>query len=251
MGFQWTPLRSERDELIDSVEPDCSDFAASFTDISRINRYLGGTAAVRNPLGTMLKSRACDKPVRILDIATGGADIPRALVRAARNGKLGCAKRLQITATDIHPKVLQFTREQTHSSEYPEICVETADAFSLPYADGAFDFALCSLAFHHFGHDNCVRVLREMERVTTRGFIVNDLLRDRVPCALIWAVTRIARMNYLTCHDAPISVMRGYTRQEYTQMTRDAGIPRCQVRLAPLFRVVIVRDKADGRLPKS
>lgn len=245
MGFKWTPPRSEREELIDSVEPSSRDFAASFTDISRINRYLGGVAAVQNPLGAMLRrcAKTGDQPVRILDIATGGADIPRALVRVARRGAFGSATRFQITATDIHPKVLQFTREQTPNLEYPEICVETADAFALPYADGAFDFALCSLAFHHFGHENCVRVLREMERVTTRGFIVNDLLRDRVPRALIWAVTRIARMNYLTCNDAPISVSRGYTRQEYTQMTRDAGIPRCQVRLAPLFRVVIVRDK--------
>ena len=78
MGFKWTPPRSERDELIDSVEPESSDFAASFTDISRINRFLGGTKAVQIPLGAMLKRcvKPGDKAVRILDIATGGADIP-------------------------------------------------------------------------------------------------------------------------------------------------------------------------------
>lgn len=235
----------ERDELIDSVEPCSNDFAQSFTDLSRINRYLGGVAAVQNALAKMLRALpVSDAPIRILDIATGGVDIPRALVHASRKGAFGQACKLHFTATDHHPKVLKFARQWTPPSAYPEIVIETADAFSLPYADGAFDFALCSLAFHHFGDDGCVQVLREMERVTTRGFVVNDLLRDRLPCALIWAVTRIARANYLTKHDGPVSVMRAYTRKEYAQMAREAGIPNYQVRLAPLFRVVIVRDKS-------
>ena len=172
-----TPPRSHQDELIDSVEPLSADFAAAFTDICRINRFLGGTAAVQNALKRLLQI-APDAPplVRVLDIATGGADIPRALVQAARKGAFG-RHTLEIAATDIHPKLLQIAQQWTPPSEYPEITIEAADAFALPYPDGAFDYATCSLAFHHFGFSQCVKVLREMDRVTTRGLVVNDLVR--------------------------------------------------------------------------
>lgn len=179
-------------------------------------------------------------PIRILDIATGGADIPRAIVRRARAGRLG-GRAVRIVATDNHPKALALARRLCQG--YPEIAVEAADALALPYADDAFDIALCSLAFHHFGPENCVRVLRAMERIASGGFIVNDLRRDPVACALIWALTRIVGANRLTRHDAPLSVRRAYTIAEYVALARQAGIPGFEVRAAPMYRALIVRKR--------
>src|SRR5262249_21015004 len=102
----------------------------------------------------------------------------------------------------------------------------------------------CSLAFHHFGYDRCVSLLREMDRIAARGFIMNDLRRDRVACGLIWAVTRLVGANRLTRHDAPLSVLRSYTLSEYRQMVHDAGIAQATVRAVPMYRAVIVGRKA-------
>jgi len=243
MLFSLVPPRTDCPEWIDSLEPSAADFAASFEDVARVNRFLGGTQAVLASFPALLHDLPTDRPVRILDIATGSADIPRALVRAARWGRFGAGRRLSITAVDNHPKVLALAREHTPPDLYPEIRVESADAFALPYPDGAFDLALCSLAFHHFGYDRCVFLLREMERLTTRGFLVNDLLRDWVACGLIWGLTRLVGANRLTRHDGPLSVRRAYTRVEYGQMLRDAGIPdaECAVRRVPMYRAVAVR----------
>jgi ubiquinone/menaquinone biosynthesis C-methylase UbiE len=245
MPFSLVPPRAECAEWIDSLEPSSADFAASFEDVARVNRFLGGTRAVRTSLPALLRDVPVDRPVRILDIATGSADIPRALVHAARAGRFGGGRHLSITAVDNHPKVLALARERTPPDLYPEIRVERADAFALPYPDGTFDLALCSLAFHHFGYDRCVFLLKEMERLTTRGFLVNDLLRDWVACGLIWGLTRLVGANRLTQHDGPLSVRRAYTRAEYEQMLRDAGIPdaECSVRLAPMYRAVALRIK--------
>lgn len=239
MSLLKPPPRVERPERIDSVEHSDRDFAASFADVARVNRFLGGTRAVYRALAPLLAGLPFEtRPVRILDIATGSADIPRALVRAARRGRLG-GRSLQIVATDNHPKVLALARRL--SEGYPEITVEEADALALPHPDKSFDIALCSLAFHHFGPENCVRALREMERVAAHGFIVNDLRRDRIACALIWALTRLVRANRLTRHDAPLSVLRAYTLDEYAAMARKAGIPSFEVRTAPMYRALIVR----------
>ncbi len=241
------PPRIERAELIDSHEPSDKDFAESFADIARVNELLGGARAVQSALRPLiarlsLRPYASDGPVQILDIATGSADIPRALIREARGGKLS-NRTLAITATDHHPKVLALAQRLTPVAEWPEITIAPADAFQLPYPNGAFDFALCSLAFHHFGPTDCITALREMNRVTTHGFIVNDLIRDHLARALAWTIMRVARANRLSKHDAPVSVMRAYTLPEYRKMGREAGIPNFIVRSAPIYRALLICDK--------
>jgi SAM-dependent methyltransferase len=224
MLFFHAPPRSEREELIDSQEPSEADFAASFADVARVNRYLGGTAAVLNALPPLLAHVPTGRPVRVLDIATGSADIPRALARAFRRGRYGAGRAVEIVALDNHPKVLAYARRETPPDQYPEIRVVEGDAFALDYPDRAFDVAVSSLAFHHFGP----------------GLIVNDLLRDSLACGLIWAVTRLVGAHRLTRHDAPLSVLRAYTRAEYRQMAREAGLSHCTARIVPMYRVVLV-----------
>jgi ubiquinone/menaquinone biosynthesis C-methylase UbiE len=240
MLFFHAPPRSEREELIDSQEPSEADFAASFADVARVNRYLGGTAAVLNALPPLLAHVPTGRPVRVLDIATGSADIPRALARAFRRGRYGAGRAVEIVALDNHPKVLAYARRETPPDQYPEIRVVEGDAFALDYPDRAFDVAVSSLAFHHFGPERCVPLLREMARVSGAGLIVNDLLRDSLACGLIWAVTRLVGAHRLTRHDAPLSVLRAYTRAEYRQMAREAGLSHCTARIVPMYRVVLV-----------
>ena len=54
-----------------------------------------------------------------------------------------------------------------------------------PSRPRSFDLALCALAFHHFGFEPSARVLRAMDALTTRGFVVSDLRRDRLT---LWGV---------------------------------------------------------------
>ena len=235
------PTRVETVEMIDSHAVSDHDFAESFADVARVNRYLGGTAAVLRPLRRLIQAQKESRPLRILDIATGSADIPRAIIEAKRQGKFGTAA-LEITATDNHPAALRLAKAWTPAKSYPEIRIESADALNLPYADGTFDFALCSLAFHHFGQPQISTALHEMERVTTAGFIVNDLLRDRIAWAAILLLTRLLRAHRFTRHDAPASVLRAYTKSEYAAMVRETGIP-ISIRVVPMYRAVLVRDK--------
>ncbi len=240
------PARIERAEMIDSGDATPEDFEGTFRDMARINRHLGGMTATLRALRRLVAALPpCDRPVRILDIATGGADVPRAIAREARAGRLG-GRGVEVAATDGHPAVLELARRWTPASEYPEVMIAEADALRLPYEDGAFDLALCSLALHHFSTDDASRIVSEMERVTTGGWIVNDLLRSRVAYGLIWALARAVRAHPLTCHDGPVSVMRAYTPSEYTELARRAGILDCEVRAVPMYRVLMYRQKTGA-----
>jgi flavin-dependent dehydrogenase/SAM-dependent methyltransferase len=181
---------------------------------------------------------------RILDVATGAADIPLAVARWAR--ERGTA--VEIVATDNHPPRWNW-RAQAVRGE-PSIRVETADALRLPYADGSFDVALCSTALHHFDDDeDAVRVLRELDRVSRIGFVVNDLARSRTALlgARLLAIT-VWRTPPVTRHDGPLSVRRALTAPEMRRLAERAGLADGTVRGHFPFRLALVVDKgvADG-----
>ncbi|MBC8102008.1 MAG: methyltransferase domain-containing protein [Cytophagales bacterium] len=240
----------DKTELIDSEVHDAAAFSATFRDIARVNRFLGGTQAVLAALAPLIRNVARAKlpgePVRILDIGTGSADIPRSILHASDAGRIpgvsGCP--ITIHATDTHSKVLAIAKTLTPPSKYPSITIGTADALKLPFADGAFDIALCSMMLHHFGPDDCVRILREMDRVTTAGFVVNDLIRSRRAASLVALWTRLTFAHRLTKHDAPTSVMRAYLIHEYAALAAAAGLVGSVVRRVPLYRAVIIHPKS-------
>lgn len=229
--------RTSQLELLDNltdVTPDAQrELVENLRDIRRANRWFGGTGAVLRAVMPVLRASAGrNEPVRILDVATGSADIPLAIAdRAAREGW-----KVEIVATDIAPDVLAVAR----AAERPgTISIENADALALPYEDGAFDIVTLSLALHHFEPDDGLRVLEEMRRVGRRSLIVNDLERSRMGLAGAWLFSRALTRNGMTRHDAPLSVRRAYTPAEAAAIARAAGWRETNVRRVIPFRYVL------------
>ena len=115
-----------------------------------------------------------------------------------------------------------------------------------------FDYALCSLAFHHFGFEGCVAALREMERVARRGWLVNDIRRAWSAYYLIRAIIALGGMNRLTRHDGPASVLRAYSVEEYRAMVEALGLRvgrDVQMRRSLFYRVALIREKPSPPCP--
>ncbi|HEY0867177.1 MAG TPA: methyltransferase domain-containing protein [Fimbriimonas sp.] len=225
------PSRSAGIELIDSYEHSGRDFLASFRDIRKINRYLGGCAVVRKRIRPYLGARTS-----VLDVGTGLADIPADLVRwGTRRGR-----EIRVVGLDANPKILAAARRETQG-----VALMKASAHALPFPDGSFDVVVSSLTFHHFDEPAAAAALREMVRVARRVVIVNDLQRGYLPAALIWLVTRVARMHFLTRHDAPLSVLRSLTPPEYERLARGSGFLDARVYRHPFWRVAVVVGKPE------
>lgn len=230
-----TPPQSDAAELLDATARVPADaLAHNLRDIRRVNRFAGGTAVVLRHLPILLRGVSHGTPISILDLATGSGDIPRALIRWGTQRGYD----LRILATDVSDEVLAVARRETVG--YPQITVEAGDARALPYRDGAFDIALCSLALHHFPRADAVRVLAEMGRVARRGIIVNDLVRAWPGYAGAWLLGNATTTNRLTRHDAPLSVLRAYTPDELRAMARAAGLRGVTVSTHPFWRMALV-----------
>ncbi|HYJ79984.1 MAG TPA: methyltransferase domain-containing protein [Longimicrobiaceae bacterium] len=233
-----TLARTTGAERMDERGQDAAELARALADLRRVNRWLGGTRVVLHHLARLV-ARHPRRRYRILDVATGSGDLPLAVVRWARRR----GTEVEVVASDNHPVTLELAR--AHTAGEPTVTVAPADALRLPYGDGAFDFALCSTALHHFDRRaDAVRVLRELDRVAALGWIVNDLARSRLALlgARLLAAT-VWRTHPVTRHDGPLSVRRAFTAAELRALADEAGVGDARVHSHVPFRIALVAEK--------
>jgi ubiquinone/menaquinone biosynthesis C-methylase UbiE len=236
--FVAVPARSEESELMDEAQHDPSELAANLRDIRRVNQLLGGTATTLHHLPALVAAIPAPETITLLDLGTGSGDIPVALVKWAAKHR----RTVRIVASDYSRQMLDIARD--HVSPYAEITLEQYDARNVPLPDNSFDIVLCSLSLHHFSPDEAVQVLREMNRLASIGFILNDLRRSRIGYFAAWIAGRLTTRNRLTRNDAPLSMLRAYTPTELKELLQRAGVHDATVSTHRWFRMAAVRGGA-------
>lgn len=226
-------------EMLDRAGNSDEEVRGSLRDLEWFNRYFGGVRTVLSHLSRMAGGRS-QGSLTILDIATGGADLPRAICRWARKRNLA----VTVEALDWNDQVLAAATEW--SVGYPEIRLRRSEVPPLPYPNQSFDYVISSLFFHHLSEAQGVTLLREMGRIARRGLVVNDLLRSRRARFLTAIVTRLLSANRLTRHDGPISVLRGFRPDEMLRMATEAGLADVRLSLHPWFRIALVKEFAPA-----
>ena len=225
-------------EWMDEPGQDPAQLGRSLADLRAVNRWLGGYRVVLRHLAALV-ARHPRPTYRVLDVATGSADIPLKVAAWARARGIA----MEIVATDNHPTTLAYARR--HAAGDAAIRVEPADALDLPYGDDAFDVVMINTSLHHFdAREELLRVLGEMRRVARIGGIVNDLRRSRP--ALLGARLLAAtfwRRHPVTAHDGPLSVRRAFTAGELEELARAAGLPGARVHRHEPFRVALVWER--------
>jgi 2-polyprenyl-3-methyl-5-hydroxy-6-metoxy-1,4-benzoquinol methylase len=218
-------------EFLDEPNMNADALARNLGDIRRINRLLGWTSYTVRGVAAAVRVRH-SRSFSLLDVASGSADMPLAIARWSR----GAGVQARIVATDISPEIVAIARRQ--AAMEPFIQVEQQNALDLPYAEGAFDIALCTLALHHFDPESALRLLKTMARVG-RTVLVYDVARSPLAYSGALLLTRTLRMHAVTCHDAPISVQRAYTAAEVRALAEQAGLPGARVQVGFPFRLVL------------
>jgi len=223
-------------EMIDRSDNDPVLLDQDLRNLRVINRYFGGLAAARSGFLRLLKRIPQEKVIEMLDLATGSADIPVHLTHLAR--RLG--RQVRILAVDKNPRILDVASRITR--DYPEIQLKRKDLLRLDFPDKSFDIVLCSLALHHLGTRDAVKLIREMHRLSRVGLIVNDLNRSWLGAWAAWLYTHATTRNPLTLNDSYISVLRAFTPNELRDFALEAGLSRFLVMTRLFFRLVLVAE---------
>ena len=231
-------------ELLDSPgEARRFELEESLRDIRRANIFGLGTWVIIHHLKRLLRDVPKERTLRILDLATGSADIPEEICRWSRSQ----GRKVEITATDISAEIVAVARmrlERAGFGDYVRFVV--CDAAAPPFDTGSFDVVTCSLAFHHLELKQAEQAMRQMDRLARVGFIVNDVYRSQGAWLMAWVLTRMPTTSKLTRYDGPVSVYRAFTPKELRRISRNAGV--CvSIYTHPFWRVAVVRDGSANR----
>jgi SAM-dependent methyltransferase len=238
-------------ELLDGPLHDEAALRGNLRDLARINRWLGGTSASQRALDRLLAHRTVSHTM--LDVGTGGADIPLALLeRGSRSGR-----RLRVTGVDSRPEVLDAARaNDPRLARRPDLELVVSDARVLPWPDRSFDVVHASLVIHHLEPADALAFLREATRVARLGVVVNDLVRARHHWLGARVLLPLMTRNRFTRHDGPLSVRRAYTRMELRALLAGAALrPVAEVGAFAGHRVAIaavpMRELEQQRMPPA
>lgn len=230
--------RSLEPELLDLERPTPDRLERFYRFLMFVNRFLGGTRAVRKSLENFSVDWRKDRSIWILDVATGAADIPRALVDWAR--KKGY--HLHIAALDREADTLSFARRRLQN--YPEIFLVRAAAESLPFRRQCVDYVISNLFFHHLDDQRAFASLCHFDHLAKRGIIINDLLRRR----RLYGWTRFFS---LFCepslrYDNLLSVRKAFTLPEVVSLVRQSGLGYLKIRTGFGHRFILSGERASA-----
>lgn len=228
-------------EWIDDLTTPEEEIRATLRDQARVNRRLGGYHAVEAHVEPLLR-QAGEHTRRVVEIACGGADISRRLVRLARRR----GRRITVIAADRNPRVLACAREW--SRDYPEIAFVRADALALPFSSGAFDMALLPSFLHHLPSEDVVMALRLAARISSGCIIAADLAASSLAEPGFRLLSRLAGFSEISRHDGLCSIRQAYTPRELLDFARQAGLPNCRIYRHPWFRMTLVAGLEDSSL---
>ena len=212
------PPRSGAPEWIDLPETPFEDVLQAMQDIQRINGLLLTYPILLGVLERLARFPA-DRPLRVLDVATGLADIPRALVDWARRR----GQAVEVVGLDLNPRILAMAAPRLEG--YPEIRLVEGDALALPFEAGHFDWAMCHLALHHFPPDTHQAFFAELDRVIAPGggVIVGDLERSRLHYAAAFPFLNLLTSR-VCARDGLQSIMNALSARELGRLLDETGL---------------------------
>lgn len=215
-------------ELLDRDDLDPAEAAASLAELRRVNRWLFGHAPVRRALDARLAAGP-DRQL-LLDVGTGSGEVAAGVAaRAARAGR--------------RVRVIGLDRKLDHllaggPRRRRELRL-VADARALPLRDGAVDWSLQTLFFHHLDADDNRTTLAEMRRVARRGAAVVDLRASRLARLLGPLLIASLGVGRITRHDGRISLRRAWSLPAVAALAADQPVEELRRRFPFRFSLIL------------
>lgn len=236
--------RVDAEEWIDEADTPRDCIHHTLRDQAWINRWLGGTHAVLPHALPVLRTSPSD-PIRVLDLACGGADLSRRLVDEAR--RLG--RNVAVCALDRSDRVARCAEEAC--AGYPEISLVQGDALLPPLGPNTFDLVVLTTFLHHLQPAEVVAVLRTARDLSRDAVIAVDLVRSPAASLGFTLLARFARFHPVSRHDGAVSVRRSYTLPELAALARRADLDGFRTYQHRFYRMTLVHRLGEALSPAT
>lgn len=225
--------------MLDRNDIPFKDIKRNMQELDFINRHLGGHDITLDGIVALIqKTPTFNKKLAIVEIGCGGGDNLRAIKKWAAHIKLP----VELLGVDINAECIAYAKSQDRNagiefvhSDYRSTTIEKKP-----------DIVFSSLFCHHFTDDELVEQLQWMNGNCSIGFFINDLHRHPLAYYSIGLLTKVFSRSYLVKNDAPLSVKRGFKKEDWQRLFTEAGIEDYQCTWRWAFRwLVTCTNNAD------
>ncbi len=228
--------RNNQLERIDTGDYTPEEYEQFLREISRVNRFAGDSWTLRKTLLREIE-RENLQSFSVLDVGAGSGELLRTIAKFARKQN----RKADLCGLELNARSAAAILEE--SKNFTGICAVRGDALNLPFADNAFDYAICSLFTHHFTNENIVQILDEMARISRRNIFVIDLHRHQIAYYFYTTIGKIFIHSSLVRQDGALSILRSFTPSELEKLGQTANLAELSVARHFPFRLVLQAKK--------
>lgn len=237
VGHSLADRELEAEEIMDDPACDAEGLRRTYRQFVVVNRLVSGWRGVYVRRVRPLLSG--DRTTTLLDIGSGGGDVPRALARWAASDGL----RLDVTAIDPDDRATAYA---TSLPPVPGVTFRQCFSSDLVREGARFDVVTSNHVLHHLDPDALAGLLDDSTALARRLVVHDDIARSPLAAIGYWVGTlplhRRGRPHAsFVRDDGLLSIRRSYTPDELAAVL-PAG---WTVGRAP-FRVLAVREVVEG-----
>jgi 2-polyprenyl-3-methyl-5-hydroxy-6-metoxy-1,4-benzoquinol methylase len=227
--------RSNEKEYLDNSHIETKDLYQNLIELDVINSQLGGYNASRKGLATILKTTA---PIStILDIGFGGGDSIKQMQKY-------CAKKgvkLFFYGVDLKNDCVKYAQSNLALYNNKQLICDDYRNISADLLK-QIDVIHCSLFLHHLTDEEIIDLFK-FGKSNQCIILANDLHRNWFAYYSIKLLTAIFSKSYLVKNDAPISVKRGFKKNELISLLEKAGYKNYSVKWSWAFRYILIANE--------
>lgn len=229
-----------RPELLDRSDLPDADARQSLLDLRRVNRWFGARRLLLSALARQVARHQLNE-FTVLDVASGSADHPLAIVQWAQRRGL----RARVFALEYQHRNLRLFRRELAAT--PQLHLFCADAFRAPVRPGAFDFVTCCHFLHHLTEEQAAALLYDMSKWARRALIVSDLERHALAYHFFSLFSRCFVHSYVSRADGLTSLAQSFRKPELERIAAQAGLRRFKVERHWPYHLMLVGEGGDAR----
>ncbi|HLC82447.1 MAG TPA: methyltransferase domain-containing protein [Bacteroidia bacterium] len=226
--------RSYELELLDAPNIPKELLFKNLRELDVVNRLLGGHAITLSGIKTLVVDKT--KTYRIVDIGCGGGDAMKKIAKWAKVNNF----KVELIGVDMNADAVQFMKDEC--KEFSNITGIVSDYRDYLKSNTDVDIVHCSLFCHHLKDDELKELFQFVNKHAKVGFIINDLQRHWFAYYSIKFLTRLLNGSTLVKNDAPLSVLRGFRKEELNEVLLKAGIKDFSVEWKWAFRYLITKN---------